>query len=76
MEDMTEMQFLLLNAHAYLANPENTQKDLENKQEGLWQQKLKEAQENSINRKKTREETIKESQEKLLKMVESNKDNK
>jgi len=73
---MTEMQFLLLNAHAYLANPENTQKDLENKQEGLWQQKLKEAQENSINRKKTREETIKESQEKLLKMVESNKDNK
>ena len=80
MQDTTKMQLLLIKAHEI-----NKIEEIEKQTEGLnpqiskkeadeiWNKKLKEAQEKSLSRQKSKEELIKETQEKLAKQITKEK---
>jgi len=71
---MTHMQMLLLLAHQLNSDPEEQQKQKEKKSDEDFSKKLEEAQERSVNRTrniKEKDQLVKESQEKMLKMIKT-----
>ena len=68
------MQMLLLLAHQLNSDPEEQQKQKEKKSDEDFSKKLEEAQERSVNRTrniKEKDQLVKESQEKMLKMIKT-----
>ena len=66
------MMFLL--AHRISDDPEAQEKDKEDKADEDWNERLKQAQERSQNKITNKEQIVKESQEKLLNMIEKEKE--
>ena len=69
------MQYMLLLAHASIKN-DTPEKKAEEQSEVAWETKLKEAQERTLERQKTKEQMIEESQKKIAEMIEKQKKGK
>ena len=72
---MTTMQYMLLLAHASIKN-ETPEKKQEAASEEAWATRLKEAQDRSLERQKTKEQVVLETQKRISEMIEQQKKDK
>jgi len=73
-QDTTAMQYLLLCAHAVLEQEKQNSGGIsEVDANDIWNKKIEEANERADQRRKSKEELVKEAQDKIIRQIEENK---